>query len=531
VKGQTIKVLIADQMSESAIGILKSNSLDVDVKTGLKADELQAIIGDYDALIVRSATKATKEVIEKGNKLRIIGRAGIGVDNVDVAAATEKGIIVMNTPQGNALAAAEHSIALMFAAARKIAYADRTMKEGKWEKKALMGIELYEKTLGIIGIGNIGSLVAEKALALGMRVIAFDLFVSKEFAASKGIELVDFDTLLKESDFIAIHVPLVKDTRDLINKNAIAKMKKGAIIVNVSRGPIVNAKDLLAGLESGQVGFAALDVFDEEPPPKDDPLVLSQKTVCTPHLGASTMEAQDKVAIDIANQLVDFFYHGVIKNSVNAPSVSLEVAKQIGPHLKLSENLGTVVSSITEFPIKEVQIQYMGEISQMDTKVLTQGILKNVLSPQMEGVNYVNAPLIARNRGITVKEIKIAEQYDFTSLITITLRGDKDDNTVQGTLFGKKEPRLIKINNIYLEADLYGHMLFVYNHDKPGVIASIANVFYIRGINIGGMHFGRESIGGLAVSLLDVDKEIEDNVVREIQSLPNVISAKRIDLP
>jgi D-3-phosphoglycerate dehydrogenase len=355
--------------------------------------------------------------------------------------------------------------------------------------------------------------------------------VSKEFAASKGIELVDFDTLLKESDFIAIHVPLVKDTRDLINKNAIAKMKKGAIIVNVSRGPIVNAKDLLAGLESGQVGFAALDVFDEEPPPKDDPLVLSQKTVCTPHLGASTMEAQDKVAIDIANQLVDFFYHGVIKNSVNAPSVSLEVAKQIGPHLKLSENLGTVVSSITEFPIKEVQIQYMGEISQMDTKVLTQGILKNVLSPQMEGVNYVNAPLIARNRGITVKEIKIAEQYDFTSLITITLRGDKDDNTVQGTLFGKKEPRLIKINNIYLEADLYGHMLFVYNHDKPGVIASIANVFYIRGINIGGMHFGRESIGGLAVSLLDVDKEIEDNVVREIQSLPNVISAKRIDLP
>jgi len=532
VKGQEIKVLIADQMSESAIGILKSNSLVVDVKTGLKSEELQAIIGDYDALIVRSATKATKEIIEKGNRLRIIGRAGIGVDNVDVAAATEKGIIVMNTPQGNALAAAEHSIALMFAAARKIAYADKTMKEGKWEKKALMGIELYDKTLGVIGIGNIGALVAEKALALGMHVIAYDLFVSKEFAASKGIGLVDFDTLLKESDFIAIHVPLVKDTRDLINKDAIAKMKKGAIIINVARGPIVNAKDLLAGLESGQVGFAALDVFDEEPPAKDDPLVLSPKTVCTPHLGASTVEAQDKVAIDIANQFVEFFFYGVIKNSVNVPSVSLEVAKQIGPYLKLSENLGTVVSAITEFPIQQIQIQYMGEISEMDTKVLTQGILKNVLTPQMSGVNYVNAPLAAKKRGITVKEVKIAEQYDFTSLVTITVKGEKDENTVQGTLFGKKEPRLIKINNIYLEADLAGgNMLFVYNHDKPGVIASIANVFYMRGINIGGMHFGREATGGLAISLLDVDKEVEDSVIKEIQALPNVISAKRIDLP
>jgi D-3-phosphoglycerate dehydrogenase len=437
----------------------------------------------------------------------------------------------MNTPQGNALAAAEHSIALMFAAARKIAYADRSMKEGKWEKKALMGVELYEKTLGVIGIGNIGALVAEKAIALGMRVIAYDLYVSKEFATSKGIQLVDFDTLLKESDFIAIHVPLVKDTKNLINKNAIAKMKKGIIIVNVARGPIVNAEDLLDGLGSGQVGFAALDVFDEEPPPKDYPLVLSQKTVCTPHLGASTTEAQDKVAFDIANQIVEFFSYGVIKNGINAPSVSLEVAKQIGPYLKLSENLGTIVSSITEFPIQEIQIQYMGEISQMDTRVLSQGIVKNVLSPQMDGVNYVNAPLIAKNRGITVKEVKIEEQYDFTSLVTITVRGGKEENTVQGTLFGKKEPRLIKINNIYLEADLYGHMLFVYNHDKPGVIASIANVFFIRGINIGGMHFGRESIGGLAISLLDVDKEVEDNVLREIQSLPNVISAKRIDLP
>lgn len=526
-----MKILIADQLSDKAIEILKSNKLEVDVKTGLKAEELKEIIGDYDALIIRSATKATKEIIDKGENLKVIGRAGIGVDNVDVAAATEKGIVVMNTPQGNALAAAEHSIALMFAAARKIAIADRTMKQGKWEKKALMGVEIFEKTIGVIGIGNIGLLVAEKALALGMRVLAYDLYVSKEFAESKGIELVDFNTLLKQSDFIAIHVPLVKDTKNMINKDTIAKMKKGVIIINVARGPIVNEKDLLDALESGHVACAALDVFEQEPTHPDNPLVLSDKTVCTPHLGASTKEAQDKVAIDIANQIVDFFQNGVIKNSVNAPSVSLEIARQISPYLKLSENLAIILSGITDFPIKSIEIQYMGDISGVETKILTQGIIKNILTQQLEGVNYVNAPLIAKGRDIKVKEVKTKESEDFTSLLAITVKGDKNQNTVYGTLFGKKEPRLIKINNIYLEADLKGHMLFVYNYDKPGVIASIGNVFFIRGINIGGMHFGRESIGGLAISLLDLDKEVEDNVLREIQSLPNVIGVKRIELP
>lgn len=526
-----MKILIADQLSDRAVEILKLNQLSVDVKTGLKNEELQAIIGDYDALIVRSTAKVTKEIIEKANKLKVIGRAGIGVDNVDVSAATEKGIIVMNTPQGNALAAAEHTIALMFAAARKISIGDRTMKQGKWEKKALMGIEVYGKTLGVIGIGNIGLIVAEKALALGMRVISYDPFVPREFAEKKGIELVDFDTLLKESDFITAHVPLVKETRNLINKDAIAKMKKGVIILNVARGPIVNEKDLLDALEKGHVSCAALDVFDEEPPLKDNPLVLSDKTVCTPHLGASTKEAQDKVAIDIANQIVDFALHGVIKNSVNAPPVSMEVAKQIGPYLKLSEYLGILVSAITDFPIGEIEIQYMGTISQVETKILTQGIIKSILSQQLEGVNYVNAPIIAKGRGVKIKETKMGEHEDFTSLLAITVKGEKNENTVYGTLFGKKEPRLVKVNNIYLEADLRGHMLFVYNHDKPGVIASIANVFFIRGINIGDMHFGRESVGGLAVSLLDVDKEVEDNVIREIKSQPNIISVKRIDLP
>ena len=525
-----MKILIADALSDKALEILASANLSADVKTGLKAEELQNIIGAYDAVIVRSAAKITRDIIAKGDKLKVIGRAGIGVDNVDVQAATEKGIVVMNTPQGNALAAAEHTIGLMFAAARKIGIADRTMKEGKWEKKALMGVEIYGKTLGVVGIGNIGIIVAEKAVALGMRVLAYDIFVSKEFAASKGIELVDLDTLLKESDFISVHVPLVKETRGLINKDAIAKMKKSAIIINVARGPVVIEKDLNEALREGRIAGAALDVFDEEPTPKDNPLVLCDNVVCTPHLGASTAEAQDKVAIDIANQIVDFFQNGVIKNSVNAPSVTFDVAKKIAPYLKLAENLGAIVSAITEFPIKEIQIQYMGDIAEMDTKILTQGIVKSILSKQLEGVNYVNAPSVAKSRDIKIMESKMGEHEDFTCLLGIIVKGDGSENVAFGTLLGKKQPRLIRVNKIYLEAELTGQMVFMYTNDKPGVIASIGNVFAKNSINIGGMHFGRENVGGLAITLLDVDKEVEDSVATELESLQNVLSVKKIDL-
>jgi D-3-phosphoglycerate dehydrogenase len=525
-----MKILIADALSAKALEILASANLAADVKTGLKAEELQNVIGEYDAVVVRSATKITKDIIAKGDKLKVIGRAGIGVDNVDVQAATEKGIVVMNTPQGNALAAAEHTIGLMFAAARKIGIADRTMKQGKWEKKALMGVEIYGKTLGVVGIGNIGIIVAEKALALGMRVLAYDIFISKEFAASKGIELVDLDTLLRESDFITVHVPLVKETRSIINKDAIAKMKKSVIIINVARGPVVNEKDLNEALQEGRIAGAALDVFDEEPPPKDYPLVLCDNVVCTPHLGASTAEAQDKVAIDIANQIVDFLRNGVIKNSVNAPSVSFDVAKKIAPYLKLAENLGALVSAITEFPIKEIQIQYMGDIEEMDTKILTQGIVKSILSKQLEGVNYVNAPSIAKSRDVKIMESKMGDHEDFTCLLAIIVKGDGKENVAHGTLLGKTAPRLIRVNKIYLEAELTGQMVFLYTNDKPGVIANIGNVFAKHNINIGGMHFGRENVGGLAITLLDVDKKVEDSVVKELTSLQNVLSVKMIDL-
>lgn len=525
-----MKILIADAMSNDAVDILKAKNLSVDVKTDLKKEELQQIIGEYDALIVRSATKVSRDIIQKADRLKIIGRAGIGVDNVDVEAATEKGIVVMNTPQGNALAAAEHTIALLFATARKVALADSTMKQGKWEKKLLMGTEVYEKTLGVVGIGNIGIIVAEKALALGMNVIAYDLFVPKEVAESRGIELVTLDALLARSDFITVHVPMLKETKNLIDKKALAKAKKGVIILNTARGGIVNEQDLLEALNSGQVAAAGLDVFEQEPPPKDHPLVLSDKTVCTPHLGASTKEAQGKVAVDIANQIVDYAMNGVIKNSVNAPPVSIEVLRQLSPYLALSERLGRFVSLITDFAVEEVEIEYLGAISEVETKILTQGILKAILSAHVEGINYVNAPIVARTRGMKVKEIKEKEHEDYATLLGIKLIGGKQQAVAYGTLLGKKQARLVRVNKIPVDADLSEIMLFLQTNDKPGIIGSIGTALAKKGVNIGGMYFGREAAGQLAVALLALDEQIGDDMLNEMRSLPNVVDARRLNL-
>ncbi|HVN22510.1 MAG TPA: phosphoglycerate dehydrogenase [Syntrophorhabdales bacterium] len=525
-----MKILIADAMSGEAVDILKSKGLSVDVKTDLKKEELAAIIGEYDALIVRSATKVTRDIIANADKLKVIGRAGIGVDNVDVEAATEKGIVVMNTPQGNALAAAEHTVALMFAVARKVALADATMKQGKWEKKLLMGIEVYNKTLGVIGIGNIGMIVAEKAVALGMRVIAYDLFVTKEVAEAKGIELVGLDTLLAESDFITVHLPMVRETKNLIEKNALAKTKKGVVILNVARGGIVNEMDLYDALMSGHVSGAGLDVFEQEPPPKDHPLVLTDKVVCTPHLGASTKEAQEKVAIDIADQIVDFALNGVIRNSVNAPPVSIAALRQISPYLGLSERLATFVSSISEFPVENIEVEYMGDISEVETKILTQAIVRNILSQHVEGVNYVNAPIVARSRGIKIKEIREKEHEDYTSLLGIRLTNGKVEKVVYGTLLGKEAPRLVRLDGIAVVANLAGNMLLTYHQDRPGVVGSIGTALANKGINIGGMHVGRKADGGLAIAVLDVDVKVSDEVITELQGVPNVIEVKRIEV-
>ncbi len=523
-----MKILIADAMSGEAVDILKSNGLSVDVKTDLKNEELASIIGDYDALIVRSATKVTRDIIGKADKLKIIGRAGIGVDNVDVEAATEKGVVVMNTPQGNALAAAEHTIALMFAVARKVALADATMKQGKWEKKLLMGLEVYDKTLGVIGIGNIGMIVAEKAVALGMKVIAYDLFVARVVAEAKGIELVDLDTLLAKSDFITVHLPMVKETKNLIDKNAFAKMKKGVIILNVARGGIVNEKDLYDALVSGQVAGAGLDVFEQEPPPKDHPLVLLDKVVCTPHLGASTKEAQGKVAIDIANQVVDYALNGVIKNSVNAPPVSIEILRQISPYLTLSERLATFVSSISEFPVRDIEIEYIGDISEVETRILTQAIVRNILAQHVEGVNYVNAPTVARSGGVKIKEVRVKEHEDLTCLLGIKLTSGKSERTAYGTLLGKKAPKLVRLDGMAVVANLAGNIVLTYHQDKPGIVGSIGTALANKGINIGGMYVGRKAEGGVAIALLDVDEKVSKETIMELQGVPNVIEAKMI---
>jgi D-3-phosphoglycerate dehydrogenase len=404
------------------------------------------------------------------------------------------------------------------------------MKEGLWEKKLLMGVEVYEKTLGVIGIGNIGMIVAEKAVALGMKVMAYDLYVSKEIAGQKGIEMVGLDVLLSKSDFISVHVPMTKETKDLINKDNLKRTKKGVFIINAARGGIVNEKDLFQALEEGQVAGAALDVFEQEPPPKGYPLVLSEKVIATPHLGASTKEAQSKVAIDIANQIADYALNGVIKNSVNAPGVSREVLAQISPYLALSEKLARFVSLITEPPIKQVEIEYAGAIAEVETRILTQGIVKNILSPHVTDVNYVNARLVAQARGIKIKEIKEKEHEDFTTLLGIRLTGNKGDTTAYGTLFGKKEPRLIKVNRIAVDSELSRNVLFILAEDKPGTVGGLGTTLAKKGINIARIHLSREEEGGLVLCMIDLDEEIDDGLLREISKVPNVMDVKRINL-
>jgi D-3-phosphoglycerate dehydrogenase len=524
-----MKILIADAMSDRAVDILKEKQLEVDVRADLKKKELQAIIGGYDALVVRSATKVTRDIIEKADRLKVIGRAGTGVDNVDVEAATEKGIIVMNAPQGNALAAAEHALALLFALARKISLADRTMKEGKWEKKLLMGVQVQGKTIGVIGIGNVGMIVAEKAVALGMRVIAYDPHVPQEVAVKRGIELVSLRSLLSRSDFITVHVPLLKETKNLLNKDNLSKSKKGVFIVNAARGGIINEHDLCRAIEDGQVAGAALDVFEQEPPPPDHPLVVSEKVIATPHLGASTSEAQSKVAIDIASQIADYVTKGIIKNSVNTPPVSTEVLAHISPYLALSERLARFISRITESPLKQVEIEYAGAIAEVETTILTQGIVKSILSPYLEGINYVNARLLARNRGIKVKEIKEKEHDDFTTLLGIRIKGRKEENVAYGTLLGKTEPRLVRVNNISIDSGLVGNVVFVVAIDKPGTVAGLGGRLAEKGINIARINLSREREGGLVVCMLDIDGEVDQGILREISAVRNVIRATLID--
>jgi D-3-phosphoglycerate dehydrogenase len=525
-----LKVLISDNISPKSIEILKKSGLEVDVKTGMKPEELKACISDYHGLIIRSATKVTSGIINAAKNLKVIGRAGSGLDNVDKTAATKKGIVVMNTPGGNTITTAEHTISLMVSLARQIPQATMSMKTGKWEKKKFMGIELFNKTLGVIGIGNIGSQVAKRAQGLAMNVIAYDPFLSEDAAKAMGVEKVDLQELLRLSDFITIHTPITPETKNMINKETIKMMKKGVRIINCARGGIINEKDLYDALIDGNVAGAALDVFEEEPP-KNNPLLALNNVICTPHLGASTKEAQENVAIAVAEQVVDYLINNTIRNAVNFPSIPSDQVPKLQPYINLSEKLGLFAAQIFEGGVTEMTIEYRGEASEINTDPVTIAAIKGFLTPILEEtVNFVNAPVIAKERGIEVKETKSTDAGDYQSMVAIRLKAKDKESYVSGTLFSKKDPRIIGINNFKVEIVPDGELLFMYNNDKPGVIGNIGTLLSQNNINIARMHFGRETMGGRAISVVTIDTPVTPQIIEEIKRLPNILSVKQITL-
>ena len=525
-----MKVLVSDSLSPRGIEILKTAGLDVDVQTGMSPEELKASIGGYHGLIIRSATKVTSEILERATNLKVIGRAGSGLDNVDRVSATKRGIVVMNTPGGNTITTAEHTIALMFALARQIPQAMASMKAGEWEKKRFMGVELYNKTIGIIGIGNIGKQVAKRALALEMNVIGYDPYLSDENANEMGIEKVELPALFSRSDFITIHTPITTDTRNLINQKTMQGMKKGVRIINCARGGIINENDLYAALKSGMVAGAALDVFEKEPP-GDNPLLTLDNVICTPHLGAATQEAQENVAIAVAEQVADYLMNGVIRHAVNFPSVPAEQVSRLQPYLTIAEKLGSFASQVFEGAVTEMTIEYRGEASELNTAPVTIALLKGFLTPILEEtVNFVNAPIIAKERGIEVRQMKSDDAGDYQSTIVLRLKADGKENHLIGTLFSRKDPRIIQINDFPVEIFPEGNMLFIYNNDRPGVIGNIGSFLGKCHINIARMHFGREMAGGMAISVVSIDSPVTQEQMEELRKLPNILSLKVVVL-
>ena len=526
-----MKVLVSDNISEKGVKILEKAGLEVDVKTGRSPEELKEDIGNYDALVIRSATKVTADIISAAKKLRVVGRAGSGLDNVDKLAATKQGIVVMNTPGGNTITTAEHTVALLLSMARKIPQATASMKQGKWEKKKFMGVELYNKTLGIIGLGNIGSHVAKMAQGMGMKVITYDPYLSEEKAKTLGVEVVELNGLFKESDFITNHIPLTNETRNLISDKSIAKMKKGVMIINASRGGVVDETALYNALKSGKVAAAALDVFEKEPP-GESPLLELDNFICTPHLGASTEDAQENVAIAVTNQIVDYLLYGTIRNAVNFPSVSADVLPVLQPYINLAERLGGFISQNFEGSLEEVIIEYKGTVKELNLEPMTIAVLKGILTPILEEtVNYINAPFIAKERGIEVKEITTDDAGNYHSMMVVKVRSGKKESTVSGVLHGKKEPRIISVDDFTVEIIPEGELLVLSNNDKPGVIGNIGMLLGRNNINISRMHFGRAARGGKAISVVSVDTPVSKDLLTEIKKLPNVLSLNQIHLP
>ncbi|MBI4974368.1 MAG: phosphoglycerate dehydrogenase [Candidatus Omnitrophica bacterium] len=525
------KVLISDSLSKEAVDILaREKELKVDVNTKLTPEELKRIIKDYDALVVRSGTKVTKDVIDQADKLKIIGRAGVGLDNVDVESASKKGIIVVNTPGGNTISTAEHTFSLMLALSRNIPQADLSTKKGEWERKKFMGVELYGKTLGIVGLGRIGAEVAKRALSFEMRILAYDPYLSNEKAKELGVELVDMKTLLKESDYITVHTPLTDDTKHIISDKEFNLMKKGVRIINCARGGIIDEDALVKAITSGRVTGAALDVYENEPP-KDSKLLKMERIVLTPHLGASTEEAQVNVAIDIANTVRDALLNCGIRNAVNVPCVEPETLKVIEPYLKLSESIGSIHSQLVDGHIKRVRVRYIGDILKYNLSPFTVSLMKGMLTPILqETVNFVNALVIAKERGINIIEMKTAEVQDFASLIWVEVETDRVKNSIMGTLFTKVDPRIVKINEFYVDCVPEGYMLVIFNKDVPGIIGAIGTILGKNKINIAGMSFGRVELGGKAITVLNVDSDVPKKVLDEIKTAKDIQEVKLVKL-
>ncbi|OQW54442.1 phosphoglycerate dehydrogenase [Candidatus Raskinella chloraquaticus] len=525
----TAKVLISDKLSPAAVAIFKERGLDVDFRPGIDKEELAAIISNYDGLAIRSATKVTAKLLQNARNLKVIGRAGIGVDNVDVQAATAQGIIVMNTPFGNSITTAEHAIAMMFALARQLPQADISTKAGKWEKNRFLGIEMFAKTLGIIGCGNIGSIVADRAIGLKMRVIAFDPFLTPERAVEIGVEKVELDDLLKRADIISLHTPMTETTRNILSAEALAKTKKGVRIVNCARGGLIDEKALAEALKSGHVAGAALDVFEVEPA-EASPLFALENVVCTPHLGAATTEAQENVALQVAEQMADYLLKGAITNAVNFPSISAEEAPRLRPFIALAEKLGSFLGQLTEAPVRAIRVEYEGEVAKLNVRPLTAAAITGVMRPFLPDINMVNATLVSKDKGITIEEVKreSSEHGNFDSVVRIVVDAQDMARHAAGTVFNDGKPRMVDIRSINMDAEFAPHMVFVRNADKAGFIGSFGMVLGKAGVNVATFNLGRDKPGGDAICLVAVDEPVSDSLLREIETIPQVKRARRL---
>jgi D-3-phosphoglycerate dehydrogenase / 2-oxoglutarate reductase len=525
-----MKVLVSDNLGEAGIELFeKEAGMTVDVNTGLAPEDLKKIIGDYDALVIRSATKVTEDLLSAADNLKVVGRAGIGLDNVDIPAATKRGVLVMNTPGGNVVTTAEHAIAMMLSLTRNIPSGTASLKDGRWDKKKLQGRELFNKVLGVIGFGKIGSIVADRARGLKMRVMVHDPFINPELVEKAGFDAVSAETLFKEADYITVHVPKLKETVGMLDKAAFDQMKDGAMIINCARGGIIDEADLYDAIVSGRIAGAALDVFETEPPGKS-PLLELDPVICTPHLGASTREAQTNVAVAVAEQIIAYLKEGTVINAVNVPSVTGELMEKLHPFISIAEQIGCLQAQLTSGPLKEVAIEFAGDFQGLDLSPVTTAALKGILTPEVkDDVNFVNAPMIAKDRGVKVTESTSSESEDYINLITVRAVTTEMTSTVSGTIFGKRETRIVKINNFRLEMIPSGHLALIYNIDKPGSIGQIGSTLGKYKINIGRMQVGQEEEGDRNIIFLSTDTPIPDDVVAELRGLSLVKSVTPLE--